>query len=97
MYEDGRLSVPRKGRYYVYMQIYFKSRAEDNQNRIALYAYDRILLLIHKSMSPDQENTGSAGGVFQLEKGQKLYVKVLNYDTNLWLGPNHCYFGSYWI
>ena len=96
-YEDGKLSVPRNGRYYVYMQMYFRSRPDDNKNRIALYADDRILLMIHKSMSPAQDNTGFAGGVFQLERGEKLYVKVLAYDTNLWLGPNHCYFGGYWI
>ena len=96
-YEDGKLSVPRNGRYYVYMQMYFRSRPDDNKNRIALYADDRILLMIHKSMSPGQDNTGSAGGVFQLKRREKLYVKVLYYDTNMWLGPNHCYFGTYWI
>ena len=96
-YEDGKLSVPRNGRYYVYMQMYFRSRPDDNKNRIALYADDRILLMIHKSMSPEQDNTGSAGGVFQLKRREKLYVKVLYYDTNMWLGPNHCYFGTYWI
>ena len=89
--------MPRNGRYYVYMQMYFRSRPDDNKNRIALYADDRILLMIHKSMSPEQDNTGSAGGVFQLKRREKLYVKVLYYDTNMWLGPNHCYFGTYWI
>ena len=96
-YEDGRVTVPKSGRYYVYMQMYFRSRPNVNKNRVALFADDRMLLMIHKTMSSGQDTTGSAGGLFKLEKGEKLYVKVLVYDTNMWLGPNHCYFGAYWI
>ena len=96
-YKDGELTVPKSGRYNVYMQMYFSKRPDDNNNRVALYADDRILLMIHKDMSPEQDNTGFAGGVFQLEQGEKIYVKVLFYNTNMWLGPNHCYFGAYWI
>ena len=86
--------MPDDGRYYVYMQIYFNSRPHNNNNRVALYANDRILLMIHKDMSPGQENTGSAGGIFQLKRGEKIYVKVIGFDTKLWVGPNHSYFGA---
>ena len=96
-YADGRLHVPDDGRYYVYMQMYFNKRPHNNNNRVALYADNRILLMIHKDMSPEQENTGFAGGVFHLERGEKLYVKVIGFNTKIWLGPNHCYFGGYWI
>ena len=96
-YADGRMHVPEDGRYYVYMQMYFNKRPHNNNNRVTLYADNRILLMIHKDMSPGQENTGFAGGVFQLKRGVKLYVKVIGFNTKIWLGPNHCYFGAYLI
>ena len=96
-YDDGRVHVPEDGRYYVYMQMYFNSRPDNNNNRVALFADNRILLMIHKDMSPGQENTGFAGGVFHLKRGEKIYVKVLGFNTKMWLGPNHSYFGAYLI
>ena len=96
-YADGRMRVPKNGRYYVYMQMYFNSRSYNNNNRVALYADDRILLMIHKDMSAGQENTGFAGGVFEFQKGEEIYVKVIGFNTKIWLGPNHCYFGAYLI
>ena len=96
-YEDGRLRVPKNGRYNVYMQMYFNSRPNNNNNRVGLFAGDRILLMIHKDMSANQENTGFAGGVFELKKGEEIYVKVIGFNTKMWLGPNHCYFGAYLI
>lgn len=96
-YTNGRLQVPEDGRYYVYMQMYFNKRSHNNNNRVALFANNRILLMIHKDMSPGQENTGFAGGVFQLKKGEKIYVKVIGFNTKMWLGPNHSYFGAYLI
>ena len=96
-YGNGRLHVPEDGRYYVYMQIYFNSRPDNNNNRVALFADSRGLLMIHKDMSPGQETTGFSGGVFHLKRGEKLYVKVIGYNTKLWLGPGHSYFGAYLI
>ena len=77
--------------------MYFNKRPHNNNNRVAVYADDRVLLMIHKDMSPGQENTGSAGGVFVLKKGDQISVKVIGFDTKMWLGPNHCYFGAYLI
>ena len=57
--------MPEGGLYYVYMQMYFNKRSHNNNNRVALFADNRILLMIHKDMSPGQETTGFAGGVFQ--------------------------------
>lgn len=96
-YAEGRLHVPKNGRYYVYAQMYFNKRRRSNNNRVAVYAGNRVLLMIHKDMSPGQENTGFAGGVFHLNAGEKIYVKVIGFPTKMWLGPNHCYFGAYLI
>jgi len=96
-YANGRLHVPADGRYYVYMQMYFNTRNHNNNNRVALFADNRILLMIHRDMSPGQENTGFAGGVFKLKRGEKIFVKVIGFSTKMWLGPNHSYFGAYLI
>jgi len=77
--------------------MYFNSRPHDNSNRVALFASNRILLMIYKDMSPGQENTGFAGGVFQLKRGEEIHVKVIGYDTKMWLGPNHSSYGAYMI
>ena len=62
-----------------------------------VYADNRVLLLIHKDMSPGQGNTGFAGGIFQLKEGETIYVKVVLFDSKLWVGPDHSYFGAYLI
>lgn len=89
--------MPEDGRYYVYMQMYFIKRPYNNNKRVALYADNRTLLMIHKDVSPGQDNTGFAGGIFQLKREEKIYVKVLGFNTKLWLAPNHSYFGAYLI
>ena len=96
-YANGRLHVPDNGRYYVYMRMHFKERPHDNINRLALFANSRGLLMIHRDMSPGQESTGFAGGVFQLKRGEKIYVKVIGYNTKMWLEPGYSYFGAYLI
>ena len=96
-YANGRLHVPLDGRYYVYMQIYFSSRPQNNNNRVALFADNRLLLMIHKHLSSGQANTGFSGGVFQLKKGEKIYVKVIGFNTKLWVGSSHSVFGAYHI
>ena len=45
-------------------------------------------------MEAGAEETGYAGGVFQLKAGDMIYVKVIGYDTKMWIGPNHSYFGA---
>ena len=46
-------------------------------------------------MEAGAEETGYAGGVFQLKAGDMIYVKVIGYGTKMWIGPNHSYFGAY--
>lgn len=93
-YYEGRLCVPENGRYYVYAQVYFNGRQQDNTNRVIVYANNRTLLLIQKTR---KESTGFSGGVFQLKEGEKIYVKVVIAGTKLWVGPFHSYFGAYLI
>ena len=94
-YANGRLTVPFDGGYYVYAQIHFASRPANNKNRVMIYAGNRVLLMIHKDMAANQENTVFTAGVFQLKAGDKIYVKVVLFYTTIFMGPNHSYFGAY--
>ena len=96
-FKQGRMHVPHDGRYYVYAQMYFNSRPTDTDNRVAVFAGNRVLLMIHKGLRAGTEETGFAGGVFELKAGEKIYVKVVGLPTKLWVGPSHCYFGAYMI
>lgn len=97
VYEQGRLHVPLDGRYYVYLQIFFNWRPRNSKNRVAVYAGNRKILMIHKDMRPRTEESAFASGVFRLKRGEMIYVKVIDYSTKMWMGPNHCYFGAYLV
>ena len=95
---QGRLHVPVDGLYYVYAQLYFNSTPNDSYNRVAVYADNQLILMIQKYLPLGPEETGFAGGVFQLKKGDVIYVKVIgDKPTKMWLGPSHSYFGAYKI
>ena len=95
---EGRLHVPVDGLYYVYAQLYFNSTPNDSYNRVAVYAGNKLILMIHKDLRPGVEETGFTGGVFRLNAGDAIYVKVVGLNpTKMWLGPNASYFGAYKI
>ena len=93
----SQLIVPVSGRYYVYTQLYFNSEPVATRNRVGVFTGQRILLMIHKPMQPSTEETASAGGIFKLNKGERVFVKPFKGygSVKLWVGPNHTYFGMY--
>lgn len=61
-------------------------------------AGNRVLLMINKDLPGGPiEETGTAGGVFVLSAGEQISVKPTVYDTALWFGTSHCYFGAYMV
>lgn len=95
---SGVLTVPYTGRYYVYAQVYFVARPFLSKNRVLVMAGNRVLLMIHKDLLGGPiEETGTAGGVFVLSAGEQISLKPTTYDTAMWFGPNHCYFGAYMV
>ena len=93
----SQLIVPVSGRYYVYTQLYFNSEPMATRNRVGVFTDQRILLMIHKPMQPSTDETASAGGIFKLNKGERVFVKPFKGygSVKLWVGPNHTYFGMY--
>ena len=90
--------MPEDGRYYVYAQLYFNSTPKDTFNRVAVYAGNRLILLIQKDLRSGFEETGFSGGVFRLTQGEMIKVKVIGRQpTKMFLGPSHSYFGAYMI
>lgn len=98
-FDGSHLIVPASGLYYVYVQLYFNAEPQATTNRVGVFTDQSLLLMIHKSMEPNTEETATAGGVFQLNKGQRVFVKPLKGlgSVKMWLGPNHTYFGLFKI
>lgn len=94
-FSRSEFTVPSSGRYYVYTQLYFSSRSTFTKNRVGVFADHRQLLMIHKPLQPNTEETASAGGIFRLTRGDRVFVKPFwGYGSvRLWVGPWHSHFG----
>ena len=94
-FSRSEFTVPSSGRYYVYTQLYFSSRSTFTKNRVGVFADHRRLLMIHKPLQPNTEETASAGGIFRLTRGDRVFVKPFwGYGSvRLWVGPWHSHFG----
>ncbi|KAJ8405836.1 hypothetical protein AAFF_G00312730 [Aldrovandia affinis] len=89
---NGRLRVPRDGRYYLYSQVYFRypSRSEGDQGSHQLVqcvykktSYPRPIQLLKgvgtKCWAPDAEyalHSVYQGGLFQLRAGDQVFISV---------------------
>ena len=94
----GKLRVPTSGRYFVYAQLYFNARPADmTPNRVIVKATSRNLFLIHTDLGKSEETTAYGGGVFKFERNEEIYLQVIGYDTKMWIGPAHSFFGAYLI
>ncbi|XP_069749656.1 CD40 ligand [Narcine bancroftii] len=106
VYTSGKLVITESGLYYVYCQVSFRltsSKSERVSNDpFVQYIYlqtnpNRSIMLMKASNTPVDISQGSSfnsvnqGGVFQLKKGDKLFVSVtttdlLSYDEDTYFG-----------
>ena len=101
-YQDGKLTVPTSGRYYIYANLNYRSNG-----RISIQVGDNVLSMIAPAADtpygPDGAGTNSASGVFKLNAGDSIHLQITNAALSLLYmggGDNdnfHSYFGAYMI
>ncbi|XP_068691721.1 tumor necrosis factor-like [Montipora foliosa] len=94
-YNDGKLTVPISGRYYIYLQIYYY-----NNGRVYLFVNNKYVTMTQPMKTTNSEGTLYAGGVFKMKAGDVIMAKSGSWPTSttkLWFWTNHCYFGAFLI
>ena len=96
---EGTLKVPRDGRYYVYLQLYFSATLTGGMDAfVIVYTKSRRLLVIQRNLRNGEQKTVFTGGLFQLKAGEQIRVVKSNKGaTKMLLGPHFSYFGAYMI
>ncbi|XP_067029734.1 uncharacterized protein [Acropora muricata] len=91
-YNNGEVTVPIFGRYYIYTQIYFRAI----YNRILVMVNGKQVTLLNP-MARLQGNMFTAG-VYNLNAGDVVMLKAGPYgSTTVYMSMGHCYFGAYLI
>ena len=88
-YQDGKLTVPTTGRYYIYLQIYCST-----QGRVYVRANNRVITMIQ---SPTTSSTMYVGGVFNLTAGDVITFRSAYANFRVFMNSIHTYFGAYLI
>ncbi|XP_073249819.1 tumor necrosis factor-like [Porites lutea] len=88
-YQDGKLTVPTTGRYYIYLQIYCKT-----QGRVYVRANNRVITMIQ---SPTTSSAMYVGGVFNLTAGDVITFLSAYANFRVFMYSYHTYFGAYLI
>ena len=93
-YDDGKLTVPTPGRYYIYAQLYFFS-----SGRVYIRVNNKDITMIQAPVNNlDFNGTLYAGGVFNLAAGDFITLVPKSYNgAELYMDTIHSYFGAYLI
>ncbi|KAL9952248.1 hypothetical protein ACROYT_G039471 [Oculina patagonica] len=97
-YRDGKLTIPTTGFYYVYAQAYFKEPNGTNKyKRIFVLRNGQAILLTQPARFNSVTGTGYTGGVFNLQAGDVISVRVMASNTGIHMDPAHTFFGAFMI
>ena len=91
-YNNGEVTVPIFGLYYIYSQVYFGA----SSNRISIMVNGKIVTML----DPMVRKWGNmfTAGVFKLNAGDVIMLKVSSKGPTLvYMSMFHCYFGAYLI
>ena len=95
-YNNGRLTIPSPGYYYVYAQAYFDDGA-NKYKRIFVLRNGNPILLAQPARFNSMTGTGYTGGVFRLEVGDVISVRVKESKTGIHMDPAHTFYGAFMI
>ena len=94
-YEDGKLTVPIPGRYYIYGQFYYH-----DTGKIFIRVNNNFVTMLQPPYGGTKHHGALyAGGVFKLQAGDVITVMATNNHGSVrgYMGPYHSYFGAYLI
>lgn len=95
-YSDGKLTIPSPGYYYVYAQAYFHD-GSNKYKRIFVLRNGKAILLTQPARFNSNTGTGYTGGVFNLQAGDVISVRVMESSTGIHMDPAHTFFGAFMI
>ena len=97
-YEDGKLIVPKTGRYYIYAQFHFTSKG-----RVQIRVNDNFVSLITSPVTKKEAANATGIGVFVLNAGDTISMHINPWGApddglvKFWMDYHHCYFGAFLI
>ena len=96
-YQDGKLTVPTPGRYYIYAQLYFR-----NNGRVFIRVNYKVVTMLQPPVNDkDFHGTVHAGGVFNLNANDVITLTAHCYPDEkgpiIYMAPRHSYFGAFLI
>ena len=94
-YQDGKLTVPISGRYYIYAQIYTK-----NNGRVHVRVNNKIIAMTQPLRAATTQGALYTGGVFNLKAGDAITLDTGTWPTStvvIQMTIHHSYFGAFFI
>ena len=93
-YQDGKLTVPDPGQYYIYAQLYFH-----NNGRVFIRVNYKVVTMLQPPVNDkDFHGTVYAGGVFNLNANDVITLTAHCYPDEkgpiIYMAPRHSYFGA---
>ena len=95
-YQDGKLTVPTPGRYYIYAQVYYYI----HNGRIYVRVNNKVITMIQPPKRGKDEGALYAGGVFKLKAGDVITLAAGGWPVStskVYMWSFHTYFGAFLI